>query len=288
MIIYEEVTTTAEIKRVYPERRVWLPALTLAPPHSPEYDQWIRDNWWMVDYSVFMGDKAQAQELAQKLQGAFSENPSHPDIPNLLGKLKQLESKSPGKRTPLEYWTHSAYQLANYCGGIDVYDTICEKLDAYSGEVLEALCGHSTYFTESPRRSITALDYCKVSLERYPFPHRRRIQCDLDQIRGAAQLSFFSEGQLDAISICFGFRYPKNIGKLIAEFRRVLKPSGILSFVENPGHGYEHLSHRHFVQGNVRRLLKHHGFGSVSIHRMDIADWDGKVRSPFYHVQATT
>jgi SAM-dependent methyltransferase len=272
---------------MYPERWVALPRLTLAAFRTPEHDQWVEDNGWMVDYSVFMDDKEKAKGLAEKLQEAFLQNPSHPDIPSLVSELWRLRSKSLEERTALEYWTHSAYQLADYCGGFDPYNTIRGRLKGYSGEILEAMCGHITYFGESSKRNVIALDYCRTSLERYPFPHRRRIQCDLDQVSGTAQLPFFSEGALDAISICFGFKYPRHIEKLVTEFRRILKPSGILSFIENPGHGYENLCLRRFNQKEIRELLKTAGFDSVTISELKIQGWDEQSRSPFYHVEAT-
>lgn len=285
-MIYKEITATAPRKAVYPERRVVLPRLTLAPFHTEEHEQWIRENWWMVDYSVFMDDKAEAQELANKLNIAFSKDPSHPDIPDLISNLKRLRTNPPGELTPLEYWTKSAYQLADYCGGTDPHVAISERLAKYSGNVLEAMCGHMSYFAESAKRTVTALDYCPISLERYPFPNRRRIQCDLNQITSDTHISFIPEGSLDVVSICFGYKYPEDIVALVAEFFRLLKPSGVLSFIENPDHGYKHLYKRDFVQREAREVLVAQKFQSVTTELIEIPGWDGNLRYPFYHLEA--
>lgn len=286
MIAYREVTAVAKREFEYPQRYVVLPRLTIAPFRSPEYERWVEENWWMVDYSVHMDDKKKAVALSYELERAFTENPDHPEIPRILDRLRKLRSNNFARRTALEHWSHSAYQLVEYCGYPQERETITKRLDRYSGEVLEAMCGHSTYFEESACRTVTALDFCAASLERYPVPSRRRIECNLNRIRGRNSMAFFETASFDTVSICFGFRYPRYIRALVGEFRRILKPSGILSFIENPAHGYENLCRRMFVPEEAREILCTAGYSSVQITGLRIRRKGSRPHDRFYHVEA--
>ena len=284
MIKFTEISESVERKPVYPERRVWLPHLTTAQQGSAEHLKWMDENRWMVNYDVFMDNKPQALQLAQQLDKAFKENPQHVDIPKILTYLRKLRVKEHAELDPIERWTRCAFQLVEYAGGPNVHRSIRKRLSKYSGKVLEAMCGHMSYFPEVPRRKVTALDYCQVSLKRYPFPKRRRIECDLNQITDGAQLHFFKESEFDTISICFGFKYPKDIVSLVNEFRRILKPGGVLSFVENPSHGYEDLCQRKFDR-NIVEILKGAGYSRYCCDTFAPPEWDNK-RGRFYHVEA--
>ena len=285
MVTWKEITTQAERKSVYPDRRVELPRLTKAPFPSPEHMQWVKDNWWMADYSVLMTDKKLAMQLACELEQIFAADANHPKIPAILDELRRIKMKPRGEKSALEIWTHSAYQCVSYSGGPDVTEIIERRLQRYSGMVLEAMCGHTSYLPESPTRTVIALDYCAISLERYLYPWRCRIECDLNQVHGKVSLPFFQDEQFDAISICFGYSYPEHIDALVREFRRILKPRGVLSFVENPYHAYERLRKRKFSKKKIRSVLLHNGYTSVSIKKLPVRQWDS-FGSKFYHVEA--
>ncbi len=283
MIPFKEITAVAERRSTYPNRHVWLPRLTAAPFGTPEHEVWIDNNWWMVDYQVFVSDKPQAQELAKQLDTLFTLDPHDPHIQKLVDELRTLQAKPPAELTPVERWTHSAYQLAGYCGGPQVHGSIISKLQKYSGNILEAMSGHCSYFNEP--KNITALDYCEVSLERYLFPARRRICCDLNLIQEDEKLSFFTDEEFDVISICFGYKYPEDIDSLVAEFYRILKPGGTLSFVENPNSHYIELCKRSFKQNEVKSVLRRNGFGTVQIRKIPMPHISRK-QNHNYHVEA--
>jgi SAM-dependent methyltransferase len=282
---YKEIKTQSPREPLYTDRHVALPRLTTAPFPSPEHEEWVRKNYWMVDYCVFMDDGDKAKKLALELEEAFKRNPDDPAIPGIVRKLKRMRIKNLAEMSALEIWTRSAYQFVGYSGGPYVDKAIAKRLDHYQGEILEAMCGHVSYLAESSGRTVTALDYCQTSLERYPYPARRRIQCDLNQIKGSVTLPFFKEGQLDVVSICFGFKYPYHIGALAREFRRILKPGGILSFVENPHSAYGRYTRRQFNKERVTNLLFNNGYRSVTIQSFCPRFWQ-KERGLFYHVEA--
>ncbi len=287
MVLFKEITEVKDREAVFTDRRVELPRLTTYPFGTPEHDAWVRDNWWMIDYQVFMDDKPEAVKLSEKLATIFKNNPNDPLIGDILEELHKLKLKPRNKLSPLEKWTRSAFQFVDYTGGYDVHALISQRLGKYSGRTLEAMCGHMSYFEESSQRTVTALDYCAESLKKYPIPSRRRIECDLNQVREGIRLPFFSEKEFDVISVCFGFKYPEDIDSLMKEFFRILVPSGVLSFVENPKSGYEDLYHRDFGKQSIEAVLKKSGFRSVKteIIPMPKSVWDNS-RGNFYHTEA--
>lgn len=287
MIQYKEISTIAARESVYPERRVILPKLTTASEGSPEHWDWARKNWWMINYDVFMDDKEEAMRLALELDKAFTKDPEHPCIAPIIARLKVLGVKPYNELTALEVWTRCGYQLVDYCGGYNIHEAITRDLRKFSGEVLEAMCGHISYFDESPERTVTALDYCEVSLERYPYPSRRRIVCDLDQLGDGVSLPFFKDGQFDSVSICFGYKYPERMTPILKEFKRILKAGGILSFVEGDYHGYDHLFKRKFSQTAVHMILRANGYRNVLTKKIHIPNSKGMVGC-IYHTEATT
>ena len=279
------ITSTQDIICIWPFRHVTLPRLTLAPFGTPEYEKWEMENWWMIDYSVFMTNKGKAQFLAKELEQAFLRSRKDPAIPCIKRRLRRLRVKY-DRYDALGVWKRNAYQISDYCGGLFVREAIMRRLAKYSGAVLEAMCGHCSYFDEVPGRTVVALDLCKESLDRYPFPDRVRIQCNLDQVRDNVQLSFFGTEQFDAVSICFGFKYPQHIGPLMRDFWRILKFNGKLSFIENPNHAYEELCKRRFDETRIQNLLLHCGYRTVEIRALRVPFWK-KERGQFYHVEAT-
>jgi SAM-dependent methyltransferase len=287
MVEFREITAIKERKSIYPDRNVWLPHLTTATQGSVEHMKWMDENWWMVNYSVFMDDKPEALRLARELDALFKENSKHQAIPDILEQLRRLRTKEYGDLTFRERWTRFAFQLVEYAGGPEVRRTITQRLNKYTGTVLEAMCGHTSYFAESPGRTVIALDCCAVSLERYPFPQRRRIECDLNQTKDGTELSFLKNEEVDVISICFGFKYPEDIRALLREFLRVLKPGGKVSFIENPKSGYPDLCRRKFDR-RIIKDLSNTGYRSIRFEAIHLPPtvWEKK-RGEFHHVEAT-
>ena len=281
-----EITTQVERKVIFPDRHVELPRLTQAPPGSEEWKRWTEKNWWMVDYSVFYTNKEEAKRLALELDQAYRRSVNDPLIPSIIEKLKALKTKDYCDMTPLEIWTRSAYQVVNYSGGLEADLAIRKKLGHYHGNILEAMCGQTSYFLDGPNRIVTALDYCKESLERYPYPKRRRILCDLNQVKEKTMLTIFQEAEFDVISICFGFKYPKHIVPLLREFRRILKPNGVLSFIENPYSSYAQCQRRKFSPKCMTDLLSRSEYQHVKIETLHVPYHDNEQQGAYYHVQA--
>jgi SAM-dependent methyltransferase len=275
VLVYKEITTvTADVG--YPYRAVAIPFVVPHFTSDTLRDQWMRDNWWMVDYAVFKDDKIKAVSLAADLDRAY-EDKDPVRISLILDQLRCLRVKDANKRTALEEWTHYGYQHMSYCGSVSTHRNIVDALSAYQGDVLEALCGHTTYFEETAGRTVTLLDYCEVSLERHPSPSRRRICCDLNQVTEGVPLHFFKDSSFDVVSICFGFRYPHDIDALLQEFKRILKPGGVVSFVEGVNHGFSGLFKRTFEPYTISRTFVQNEYSSVT-YKM--------VEEGLYHIQA--
>ncbi len=242
----------------------------------------------MTNYQVLADDKPKAVELSRELYSLLTQNSNDPKIEGVISELKALKVKDRNQFTAIDTWKSNAQQLVNFAGDREVWESIMLRLDKYKGTILEAMCGHSTYyFEEKSDRTIIALDYCLESLEKYQRPARRRILCDLNQIKRGVHIPFFEEKSLDVISICFGFRYPTHIVPLVKEFRRILKPGGTLSFIENPGHGYPELCKRNSKTDKITSLLRRCGFQTVTCHNlvMPSSVFDPS-RNNFYHVEA--
>lgn len=280
MIPFEVIDTVASRESMYPGRHVFLPRLTQAPFDTPEHDAWVRQNWWMVDYDVLYSDKERARSLAAELSGLFADDPKSERIAPLVEEIRKLRNK-PDMRSSLQSWQWMAYQLPDDIGGgrLTKQQITMYLSERYKGRVLEAMCGFNSYFLDDQARTVVALDYCREALERYPYPKRTRILVDLNQATDDCHLECFDE-PFDAISICFGFRYPDRPTDVFRELRRHLKDGGVLSLIENPDHGYENLCKRGFSPKTCGQHLRAAGFQGVRVCEVPIE------RKGFYHVEA--
>jgi len=292
MVPCELVTAVVPREPLYPGRLVHLPRLTTAPCGTEEHNKWVRDHFWMVDYKVFFTKKDKALALAAELWADFAHSFDHPEIPRLVSELKALRCPSTEDRTPLEEWQWMAYQMPNDIGGgMEAKGKIRAYLsDRYStcDNILEAMCGFNSYLAPRSGQTVIALDYCQEALERYPHPERRRVRCDLDRLSDNERLECFVDGQFDAISVCFGFRYLNDPVVAFRNLGRLLKAGGVLSFVENPGYGYENICRREFSPSHCERVLWQAGFRSITRQRLPFTASSFEERSGhyFYHVEA--
>lgn len=146
-----------------------------------------------------------------------------------------------------DVWEIGAYGLISYATDLALETAIKLQLSMYRGQkLLEVFSGHDSYFRREKFESITAIDGCKQSLLRYPHTDAVRYACNLDQLNGWTSLQFLESESFDLASICFGYIYPCNIDAVLLELKRVLKPGGMISFVESPMHGYGGLAKREF------------------------------------------
>ncbi len=196
----------------YPEKRIYLPLITTEPAGPTERNQWMRKNWWWINYNVHFSMKERAVGLALRLEHLLKHAPESAETSGVIAELKSIRTKEPSRRTALESWTHTAHQMPSDIGGGEFNKAIIRDLlsRTYKGKILEAMCGYNSYFLPLPESTIVALDYCAEALERYPFPERLRIECDLNELNGTNHIKCFQSGSFDAVSICFGYRYLEN------------------------------------------------------------------------------
>ena len=269
MVEYEEITESKPRIITARNKVVFLPRLTHAKPGTAEYDEWMMKNDWMVSFAVPSERKEVARRLALNLEQAFIAGEDD-TVREIVDLLRQMRTRPFHELLPIQRWEMHAHNLAEYAGGGEVRETIRRALEKYSGTILEAMCGHTTYFEDTPKRNVICLDFCKASLERHPCPARRRIACDLNHVSETDHLPFFKNDELDTISVCFGYKYPESIQSVMREFRRILKPGGFLSFIENPKSEYKELARRPFEPGMAQGIMQHVGFRRTSVGRLRI------------------
>jgi ubiquinone/menaquinone biosynthesis C-methylase UbiE len=268
MVRYKIVKEHVGRERVsYPWRAIFLPALTTAEPGGEEYTKWTLENDHLVNFQVLEIHKPEANRLAMDLHNRWQsvKNIDDLEIQRILGELEKIRAKPLDQLSPLERWAYNARNMSEYSGNVNLLCLMAKALSVYSGDVLEVFCGHNSYFTAKKDRKITALDYCEESLTRFAHKKAKRICCDLNQVKEVGDLSFLEDNSFDAVSICFGYKYPHDIVTLMSEFRRILKPGGVLSFIESYTHAYAEIAIRKFDRGKIRKQLVRAGFSKVSV-----------------------
>lgn len=251
----------------HPNRTICLPALTHCEAGSDGFIDWVLANDWIASYQVPAEKSAEAKRLAADLYSLWEEHgdQSHEAIQKVLRKLFQIRAKKQAEFTALDQWVHGAHMLTSYVCFREIQDYIKRKLSVYKGCVLEAMCGHNSYFRHHHARKIVALDLCEESLVRYPHGNAKRFCCDLDQLAKGESLSFFDPDTFSAISVCFGYKYPKEIVSVMREFLRILQPGGSLLFFEARRHEYREFVQRTLETGRLRSELSGVGFSSVHV-----------------------
>ncbi len=267
-VLFEMVTETVSRVPFCSEKRVLLPMPVKEPVvFTPEWDKWMNMYWWMVDYSVEPKNKAEATGLSFELDKLLKSDPQNCRITAIIEELRLLRVRESGELSDMEQWDRTALWLPDDIGGgannrafiTDLLSGECQ------GVVLEAMCGFHSYLLPSDSREVVALDYSTEALKRYPFPERKRIRCDLNQVFSGAEIPCFTPEQFDAVTFCFGFRCLAYPPYLFMELLRILRPGGMVVFIENPKSGYLDLCKREFCPRTCKALLEEVGFTSYSI-----------------------
>ncbi len=277
MIKFKIIKNSVERRSIYPYKRIILPIVT---PEQWRLLGYRKIPKWFTDYQVFMDHKERAKKIVTELGDTLNAL-NYEGAKKLIKRLRRLRVKPYMSLSPIEVWRRDAFQIVNYAVYSEVFNTIVHQLEGLHGKILEAMCGSVTYLNHDSGREVTMLDYCKQSLERLPCGNRKRIQCDLNQVSKTNPLPFFGNDELDAVSICFGYKYIEGINPLLNEFWRILKPGGKLSFIEHLTAGYGQFFKRQFVPHQVVKLLIKVGFSSVTVERLKIEKW-GNDRGRYY------
>jgi ubiquinone/menaquinone biosynthesis C-methylase UbiE len=110
----------------------------------------------------------------------------------------------------------------------------------------------------------------------------------LNQLAKGESLSFFDSNMFDAVSVCFGYKYPEDIVSVMREFFRILKPGGSLLFFEAEGHEFPKYVKRGLDSERFRAELMSVGFKSVriSLNRRYLPPGLMDQIDPIWHVRA--
>ncbi len=235
------ITETAERKWLYPERSVRLPVWERPPGRSSE---WSEKHRWRLNYHVHLSNYEEADKLKKRLW-ELGENPDPQEEAGIIERLRQIESPQYEDKTHVQRWGFSAVQMPTDWGPVGPKNKNKLKqlmTNLAHGTVLEAMCGFTSYFDNSPKISeVVALDFCREGLERYDYPERKRILFDLERICRGEKMDFFEDNSFETIGVFFGMRYLLEMFPVFQEFQRVLSPGGKLLVVENPHQGYPDL-----------------------------------------------
>jgi hypothetical protein len=265
--LYSIVTQTAPRETNYPDRRLNnLIILEHEPANrsSEEWKEWYARNIWVTNFTVNFTDLDKAKALAEELK-QFLGQPNHLEAERLLAEIKKLEAIPYRDKTPNQRWAHMAYQLPRDVSGGIMQPLFAEEISRRCiGKGMEAMCGWNSNLLPSPDREVIALDYCREALERYPYPDRLRVQCDLNEVEQVEGLGFCLPGSLRYIAISFGFRYLTNPVHTFGVLRELLEPKGSMFFIESPGSGYDDICLRRFSPGLWEETLGEAGFSQLS------------------------
>jgi len=267
MVQYKIVADYTDRVPVYPTKMIQIPRLTKAKLGDDEYYTWELQNSWANDFNVWPEDRSYAKRLAEELYYRWQivDDVSDSEIVRIVAELKKMRVNDDLQRSALEQWEWYSRQLIDYSGSTALSVHITSRLSQYQGDILEAFCGHNSYFGVSKERTITALDYCEGSLRRYVHSDAKRICCDLNQVEQVGDLSFLDDRSFDVISICFGYKYPHDVVLLMSEFKRILRLGGVLSFVESEMHEFPRLKQRKFNEYLIQNDLNAAGFSKIEV-----------------------
>jgi SAM-dependent methyltransferase len=267
---YEEIITVNNDRYVWPERRVFMPVPTAAPDIlSPEHDAWQAENRWLLNYCTDPEHKQEAESLAAELQQLYSKMSNTRRIEEVHARLRQIRLLPFEHRTSLQQWSHMlAQKPGDMGGGFDNWFLTQYLSERVTGRVMEAMCGFNSYLLPARNRRVIAVDYCREGLERYVYPKRRRILLDLDAITGAEDFAFLKGRLLDAITICFGYKYLADPERTFRGFREILRPGGRLCLIEHPYHHYESIANRGYCAQTLKKQLLKAGYSAAEYEKI--------------------
>ncbi|MDP7115624.1 MAG: hypothetical protein QF915_01075, partial [Candidatus Woesearchaeota archaeon] len=111
-----------------------------------------------------------------------------------LEVMKQHRIESEDELTDAEKWGKVAIQLPDDWGPTGEHRLALKKLITQKahGRVLEAMCGFTSYFLDSPEiDGVVAMDFCREELELYDHPERQRILFDMNLVVNGGKIDFF-------------------------------------------------------------------------------------------------
>jgi hypothetical protein len=201
----------------------------------------------LLNLSAHKDNKKEADELSLEFY-ELGPRPKREVALLVIEKLLNTCETPYGKRSSLEEWDRTAIQLPGDIGGVyrerfvDIITQRCE------GNVLETMAGFNTYVNDSSNISgVTAMDYSKEMLMRYPSPERDRILFDLNRISSEGiRMDFFDNEEFQTITCCYGVNYLNEPVPVFKELERVLSPSGKFLVLSNTASGYRDIQTRPF------------------------------------------
>lgn len=231
---------------------------------------------WMYSYKVHKDNKPKAVELSKKLYALLidGEKITGRKITRILARLKEMKLLSWNELSDLGRWEKTAASLPGDIAGRYKTETTRFISEKISGDVLEAMCGFNSYIYPHIDRLVTAHDYSEKMLRRYEFPKRRRIQFDLNLL--PRKRFMFTEASFDVILFVKGYKYIKSPVAMFREWKRLLKPSGTLFFVESTTAGYSSMTLRRLHVNKCKQELQHAGFHEPVVRCLPFDEGDGE------------
>ncbi|MDP7323879.1 MAG: class I SAM-dependent methyltransferase [Candidatus Woesearchaeota archaeon] len=180
-----------------------------------------------------------------------------------LEVMKQHRIESEDELTDAETWGKVAMQLPGDWGPIGEHRLELKRLltQKAKGRVLEAMCGFTSYFLDSPDiNEVVAMDFCREELELYDHPERQRILFDMNLVVNGGKIDFFPDGSFDTIGVCFGTEYFKDMVPIYHEFFRLCCDNGNVLIAGGTTQGLRGMIKEWFNPEKTAERLKRVGF----------------------------
>lgn len=227
---------------------------------------------WMYSYSVQSDDKPEAMGLSQELYEMLMGGVEMDDLAcqRVIKELYDLRVRHWNELDKDEVWDQVASRMPEDIGGLHKNTIMYLMSSIHRGTILESMCGFNSYLLPHVDRNVIAMDYSEKMLKKYEYPERMRVQFDLNELPNSR--IEFPDNYFDSIMFVKGYKYLEKPQKVLKEYLRILKPGGLLSFVESQYAMYSELAVRDLCVKTTKEDVEQAGFVYCDVRRLPFSE----------------